>query len=151
MHRSALKHRFLPILLPLRPFPFLTSAYSFQGYFKSPFSLLCLLNFFLLSPFHPVFFPPFSHISASLRTPSLLEEGLELFRFADFKAREHCDDLVWTIQLPSINCLKYWMSFVNKTGLYLSSLGILSLCYICGSYVKKPSFSNFLFPVLALS
>jgi len=130
--------------------PSLTDTYSFKGYFKPPFSPLSLLNFFLLSALQPVFFPPFSHLWQP-ETPSVLEEGLELCRSADFKAREHCDDLVWTTQLPLINCLNYWMSFTNKTGFYLSSLGILSLCYIFGSYVKKPSFRNFLLPMLALT
>lgn len=88
------------------------------------------------------FFSPFSSLAASAFPPPFMRR---VWSFADFKAREHCDGLVWTLQLPSINPLNYCMSFRNKTELYLSSLGTLSPCSIFGSYLKKSSFSNFFF------
>lgn len=138
---SVLKHGFLPnILLPLCHFFLCSSLYSCKGYFKSPFSLLTF--FLLFSSDFFFFFSPFSSLAASAFPPPFMRR---VWSFADFKARERCDGLVWTLQLPSINPLNYCMSFRNKTELYLSSLGTLSPCSIFGSYLKKSSFSNFLF------
>lgn len=138
---STLKHGFLPnILLPLCHFPFVQSLYSCKGYFKSPFSLLTFI-FSLI--FSSDFFFLLSHLWQPQHSPPPFLR--RVCSFADFKAREHCDGLVWTLQLPSVNSLNYCMSFRNKTELYLSSLSTLSPCSIFGSYLKKSSFSNFLF------
>lgn len=121
-------------------FPLCSKPLFLQRIFQVPFFSA---NFYFFSHlFIWLFFPPFSSLAASAFPPPFLRR---VCSFADFKARKHCDGLVWTLQLPSVNSLNYCMSFRNKTELYLSSLSTLSPCSIFGSYLKKSSFSNFLF------
>lgn len=119
--------------IPSQPSPFAFLPLPHQNlllhriFQVSLFSAFLAYLFFLVPHLFTQFSSVLSLISGSLRTAWLLGEGLETVRVADFKVRDRCGDLVWTIWLPSINCLNYWISSINKTGVHLCSLGILPL------------------------